>query len=103
MKSKTAEFVRFVAHRDSRAMFGLPPPQRAAHLERGLLDPGKAAVGVDLSTSAGKTLLVQFRMLQVPSQFDADEGVAFHNPSSCQFHTGPAGCYRKKERIWNSQ
>ena len=29
--------------------------------------------------------------------------VVFHDLSSCPFRTGPAGLYRKKERIWNGQ
>lgn len=73
MKSKTAEFVRSVLHRESRALFELLPPQRAALLEQGLVDQEKTAVVVDLPTSAGNTLLAQFRILQEPKEFGADE------------------------------
>ena len=45
-------------------MFELLPPQRAALLEQGLLDPAKTAIVIDLPTSGGKTLLAQFRILQ---------------------------------------
>lgn len=63
-------------------MFELLPPQRAALSEQGLLDQAKTAVGVDLPTSAGKTLLEQFRILQVLNQFDADKGwVAYVTPA----------------------
>ena len=43
-------------------MFELLPPQRAALLEQGLLDPEKTAIVVDMPTSGGKTLLAQFRI-----------------------------------------
>lgn len=51
MNSKAAEFVRSVAHRDSRALFELLPPQRAALLERRLVARAKTAVGVGLPIS----------------------------------------------------
>ena len=82
VNSKTAQFVEAVTHRESRPMFELLPPQRAALLEQGLLDQAKTAVVVDLPTSGGKTLLAQFRILQALNQFDADNGwVAYVAPT----------------------
>ena len=82
VNSRTSTFIRSLTSRGSRAMFELLPPQRAALLEQGLLDPTKTAIVVDLPTSGGKTLLAQFRMLQALNQFDADQGwVAYVAPT----------------------
>ncbi len=82
VNSKTSEFVRALTHRQHQAMFELLPPQRAALLERGLLDQAKTAIVVDMPTSGGKTLLAQFRMLQALNQFDAQNGwVAYVAPT----------------------
>ena len=82
INSRTSEFVRSLTHREHRAMFELLPPQRAALLEKGLLDQAKTAIVVDLPTSGGKTLLAQFRILQALNQFDADKGwVAYIVPT----------------------
>jgi superfamily II helicase len=58
----------------SRAMFEMLPPQRVAIQEQGLLDPASAAVVVDLPTSAGKTILAEFKIIQAISQFKQDDG-----------------------------
>ena len=82
VNTKTTEFVHALTHRKNRAMFELLPPQRAALLEQGLLDQAKTAIVVDLPTSAGKTLLAQFRILQALNQFDTDKGwVAYVAPT----------------------
>ena len=82
VNSKTSEFVRALTQRQHQAMFELLPPQRAALLERGLLDQAKTAIVVDMPTSGGKTLLAQFRMLQALNQFDAQNGwVAYVAPT----------------------
>ena len=82
VNSKTSDFVRVLTHRGNQAMFELLPPQRAALLEKGLLDQAKTAIVVDLPTSGGKTLLAQFRMLQALNQFDAGNGwVAYVAPT----------------------
>ena len=82
INSRTSEFVHSLTHREHRAMFELLPPQRAALLEKGLLDQAKTAIVVDLPTSGGKTLLAQFRILQALNQFDADKGwVAYIVPT----------------------
>ena len=63
-------------------MFELLPPQRAALLEQGLLDQAKTEIVIDLPTSGGKTLLAQFRILQVLNQFDAEKGwIAYVAPT----------------------
>ena len=82
INSRTSEFVRSLTRRDHSAMFELLPPQRAALLEKGLLDQAKTAIVVELPTSGGKTLLAQFRILQALNQFDADKGwVAYIVPT----------------------
>ena len=82
VNSKTSEFVRALTQRQHQAMFELLPPQRAAILERGLLDQAKTAIVVDMPTSEGKTLLAQFRMLQALNQFDDQNGwVAYVAPT----------------------
>ncbi len=82
INSKTSNFVRSLTHRSHQAMFELLPPQRAALLEKGLLDQAKTAIVVDIPTSGGKTLLAQFRMLQALNQFDAQDGwVAYVAPT----------------------
>lgn len=65
-----------------RGLFEFLPPQRVALLEQGLLDPAHGAVVVDLPTSAGKTVLAEFRILQALAQF-RDEGgwVAYVAPT----------------------
>lgn len=82
VNSKTSKFVHSLTHRGHQAMFELLPPQRAALLEKGLLDQAKTAIVVDMPTSGGKTLLAQFRMLQALNQFNADAGwVAYVAPT----------------------
>jgi len=82
VNSRTTDFVRSLTHREHQAMFELLPPQRAALLEQGLLDQAKTAIVVDMPTSGGKTLLAQFRILQVLNQFDAKKGwVAYVAPT----------------------
>ena len=74
VNSRTSEFVRSLTRREHQAMFELLPPQRSALLEQGLLDQAKTAIVIDMPTSAGKTLLAQFRMLQALNQFRQDQG-----------------------------
>ena len=82
VNSRMTDFVRSLTRREHHAMFELLPPQRAALLEKGLLDQAKTAIVVDMPTSGGKTLLAQFRMIQALNQFDADGGwVAYVAPT----------------------
>ncbi len=74
VNSRTSEFVRCLTRRHHQPMFELLPPQRAALVEQGLLDQAKTAIVVDLPTSAGKTLLAQFRILQALNQFQPVQG-----------------------------
>lgn len=63
-------------------IFEMLPPQRAALLEEGLLDPAKKSILINLPTSAGKTTLASFRLLQALNQFSADKGwVAYTAPT----------------------
>lgn len=65
-----------------RSMFEMLPPQRIAIQEQGLLDPASAAVVIDLPTSAGKTILAEFKIVQAISQFKQDKGwVAYVAPT----------------------
>lgn len=65
-----------------RSLFEMLPPQRVAIQEQGLLDPASAAVVVDLPTSAGKTILAEFKIVQAISQFKQDRGwVAYVAPT----------------------
>ncbi len=82
VNSRASDFVNSLTHREHRAMFELLPPQRVALLEQGLLDQAKTAIVVDMPTSAGKTLLAQFRMLQALNQFQIDGGwIAYVAPT----------------------
>ncbi len=54
----------------TRNLFEFLPPQQAAIQRHGLLDPATKAIVVDLPTSAGKTMLAQFRILQALNLFD---------------------------------
>lgn len=82
LNSNTSKFVHSLTHRSNQAMFELLPPQRAALLEKGLLDQAKTAIVVDMPTSGGKTLLAQFRILQALNQFNLDNGwVAYIAPT----------------------
>lgn len=82
VNSRVSKFVKELTHRNIRPMFELLPPQRAALLEKGLLDQAKTAVVIDMPTSGGKTLLAQFRILQALNQFDQDHGwVAYVAPT----------------------
>lgn len=82
VNAKTSDFVRTLARREHQPMFELLPPQRAALLEQGLLDPTKTAIVVDMPTSGGKTLLAQFRILQTLNQFrDTGGWVAYVAPT----------------------
>ncbi|MGN5390150.1 DEAD/DEAH box helicase [Streptomyces sp. JL7001] len=64
------------------SMFELLPPQRSALLEQGLLDQASTAVIVDLPTSAGKTVLAEFKAVQALNQFKEERGwVAYVAPT----------------------
>ena len=68
VNSKVAHFVKTMTE-STRPVFELLYPQRLAILERGLLDPASRAVVVNLPTSSGKTLMAEFRILQMLNTF----------------------------------
>ncbi|MBS1954934.1 MAG: DEAD/DEAH box helicase [Cyanobacteria bacterium SZAS-4] len=76
--SKIERFLNRVTK--ARGLFELLPPQQAAIQKQGLLDPATRAIVVDLPTSAGKTVLAQFRILQALNQFQ-DGWVAYVAPT----------------------
>ncbi|MDD5677037.1 MAG: DEAD/DEAH box helicase [Kiritimatiellae bacterium] len=82
VNSRVTKYVQYVTRRDARNLFELLPPQRAALLEQGLLDPAKRSIVINLPTSAGKTFLAIFRVLQALNQFAQDGGwVAYTAPT----------------------
>lgn len=81
VNSRVKTYVEIIT-RASRPMFELLPPQRAAILEQGLLEPAHRAVVVDMPTSSGKTALAEFRILQALNQFQQRKGwVAYVVPT----------------------
>lgn len=82
-RAVNSRVTRFVDHATKhRGLFELLPPQRIALQEEGLLDQANRAVIVDMPTSAGKTQLAEFRMLQALNQFGQDDGwVAYVAPT----------------------
>ncbi|MEU6492985.1 DEAD/DEAH box helicase [Streptomyces sp. NPDC046984] len=73
---------RLVEEKTRNSLFEFLPPQRSALLEQGLLDQAASAVVVDLPTSAGKTVLAEFKIVQALSQFHHDRGwVAYVAPT----------------------
>ena len=79
-RSPIGDFVRHASRHQNLIEF--LPPQRAALLEEGLLDPAARAVVVELPTSGGKTTLAKLRMLQAIEQFRQDRGwIAYVAPT----------------------
>ena len=78
---KTNQFVKILTNRKSKPIFDLLPPQQLA-ISKGLLDPLKTAVVVDMPTSGGKTLLAQFKILQTLNYTAHENGwVAYLTPT----------------------
>lgn len=78
-----AEFVQEIVSRGrSKPFFEVLPPQRKALAEDGLARAAQRSVVVSLPTSAGKTLIAQFRILQALSLFESVGGwVAYVAPT----------------------
>lgn len=77
---------RFVEELTSRArprpLLELLPPQRRALVDAGLVGTGRRSVVVSLPTSAGKTLIAEFRILQALDRYEAEQGwVAYTAPT----------------------
>lgn len=65
-----------------RPIFEVLPPQRVALAEQGLIRTAHRSVVVSLPTSAGKTLIAQFRILQALNAYDKQRGwVAYVAPN----------------------
>lgn len=73
VNSRVKTYVEIIT-KSSKPMFELLPPQRAAILEQGLLEPAHRAVVVDMPTSSGKTALAEFRILQALNQYQDSKG-----------------------------
>ncbi|WP_077701902.1 DEAD/DEAH box helicase [Virgibacillus dokdonensis] len=81
VNSRVSKFIETIT-KSNNPIFELLYPQRAAILEKGLLDPAHKAVIVDMPTSSGKTALAEFRILQALNQFTDENGwVAYIVPT----------------------
>jgi DEAD/DEAH box helicase/Helicase conserved C-terminal domain len=83
VNSRVTKFVQtLTARTNPRPIFEMLPPQRKALREEGLLGSGHRSVVVSLPTSAGKTIIAEFRILQALNQFDQERGwVAYLAPT----------------------
>lgn len=81
--TRAAAFVRRLASRENDDPFlELLPPQRKALIDDGLIGTGRRSVVVSLPTSAGKTLVAEFRILQALDSYEAQGGwVAYTAPN----------------------
>ena len=80
VNSRVSSYVKTATK--TRGLFELFPPQRYALNEGGLLNQAHRAVVVEMPTSAGKTELAVFRILQALNQFSEDDGwVAYIAPT----------------------
>ncbi|MGW2961229.1 DEAD/DEAH box helicase [Streptomyces sp. NPDC001220] len=78
----TAFVDSLVSRGADRPLFEALPPQRAALAEQGLIRSAFRSVVVSLPTSAGKTLIAQFRILQALSTYRQQGGwVAYVAPN----------------------
>ena len=66
--------------KSSKPVFELLYPQRAAVLDRGLLDPASRAAVVAMPTSSGKTLMAELRIIQAVMQ-DKEAWAAYVAPT----------------------
>ncbi|MER6014794.1 DEAD/DEAH box helicase [Streptomyces bluensis] len=80
---EVTKFVEYLVSRGAeRPLFEALPPQRAALAEEGLIHSSFRSVVVSLPTSAGKTLIAQFRILQALSTYRQQGGwVAYVAPN----------------------
>ena len=81
--TRAREFVERLASRDNdRPFLELLPPQHTALVSEGLMGTGRRSVVISLPTSAGKTLVAEFRILQALDNYDAQLGwVAYTAPT----------------------
>ena len=81
--TRATKFVEQLASRDNDEPFlELLPPQHKALVDEGLMGTGRRSIVVSLPTSAGKTLVAEFRILQALDSFEAQLGwVAYTAPT----------------------
>lgn len=81
--TRATNFVKQLASRENEHPFlELLPPQHKALVEEGLIGTGRRSVVISLPTSAGKTLVAQFRILQALDSYDTQLGwVAYTAPT----------------------
>ncbi len=81
--TRAIKFVEQIASRDKEDPFlELLPPQYKALVDEGLVGTGRRSVVVSLPTSAGKTLVAEFRILQALDSYEAECGwVAYTAPT----------------------
>lgn len=81
--TRTTDFVRRLASRENEQPFlELLPPQQKALVDEGLIGTGRRSVVVSLPTSAGKTLVAEFRILQALDSYEPQQGwVAYTAPT----------------------
>ena len=81
--TRASDFVEQLASRDNEQPFlELLPPQHKALVDEGLLGSGRRSVVISLPTSAGKTLIAEFRILQALDNYEAQVGwVAYTAPT----------------------
>ena len=81
--SRARSFVEQLASRGNEQPFlELLPPQHKALVDEGLMGAGRRSIVVSLPTSAGKTLIAEFRILQALDNYDKQLGwVAYTAPT----------------------
>lgn len=81
--TRATDFVERIASRDNAEPFlELLPPQHKALIDEGLIGAGRRSVVISLPTSAGKTLVAEFRILQALDSYEAQLGwVAYTAPT----------------------
>ena len=81
--TRAVRFVEQLASRDNEQPFlELLPPQHKALVDQGLMGTGRRSVVISLPTSAGKTLVAEFRILQALDSYETQLGwVAYTAPT----------------------
>ena len=81
--TRATSFVEQLASRDNEnPFFELLPPQHKALIDEGLMGAGRRSVVISLPTSAGKTLVAEFRILQALDSYETQLGwVAYTAPT----------------------
>lgn len=78
----TAFVERLVSRANDKPFLDLLPPQHKALVDEGLMGTGRRSVVISLPTSAGKTLVAEFRILQALDSYEAQLGwVAYTAPT----------------------